>query len=151
MEENFIIREKINKDKGPIVSLMSKLKSYFSQPTIEYVRKHINEHQGYVVEIEGNFIGFLSYLMENGKKARISWLAVEPKFQSNGLGKRLLDRLEEDLKLKEIETIRVSTLGDNPDYPHFKRTRQFYKNNGYYRIGSYRDNGVLIVILEKEI
>ena len=60
-------------------------------------------------------------------------LYVEPDFQNQGLGRRLLDAMFRQLKAQGFDTAALWMLADNP-------TRFFYEGLGGAMVGERRDN-----------
>jgi ribosomal protein S18 acetylase RimI-like enzyme len=63
------------------------------------------------------------------------WIAVSPKHQGLGIGKRLLQRAEEFVKEKGARLMVIET-SSTADY---NNTRFFYLNNGYQQLAAIQD------------
>ena len=68
------------------------------------------------------------------------WIAVDPDFQEQGAGSKLVDFLEEGVKARGGRMI----LADTSTIPEYEKTRRFYVKNGFReiaRIPDYYDPG----------
>jgi ribosomal protein S18 acetylase RimI-like enzyme len=63
------------------------------------------------------------------------WIAVDPDFQEQGAGARLLSFLEEGVKAREGRMI----LADTSTIPHFEKTQRFYLKNGFQQVAKIQD------------
>jgi len=61
----------------------------------------------------------------DGRRGYIYHLAVDPKYQGRGFGKRLLDECLEGLRRAGITRVLIMVANDNP------RGRDFWKRNGW--------------------
>jgi len=88
-------------------------------------------HQGGFVSIEGGVVvGFVTFYVSEGK-LNIGWLGVLKARQRMGIGKALLQSVDDKARELGISEIAASTLGDGVDYPPYEQTRQFYFKNGF--------------------
>jgi ribosomal protein S18 acetylase RimI-like enzyme len=68
------------------------------------------------------------------------WIAVDPGFQGQGIGSRLMDSLEGVLR----ETGGRMILADTSSVPEYEKTRRFYREHGFReiaRVSDYYDEG----------
>jgi len=63
------------------------------------------------------------------------WIAVDPDFQEQGAGARLLSFLEEGVKAREGRMI----LADTSTIPQFEKTQKFYLKNGFQEVARVPD------------
>jgi GNAT superfamily N-acetyltransferase len=63
------------------------------------------------------------------------WLAVHPDAQGRGVGRALVDRVEQELASRGARLLVVET-SSRPDYAH---TRTFYAREGYAEVARVRD------------
>lgn len=87
-------------------------------------------HKGFVAEGKGKILGFITYTSNEGE-TKISWIGVDPKFHRQGIGSKLLQRLENELKKLGITDLRVETVADTTKYKPYEITRAFYKKAGF--------------------
>ena len=77
-----------------------------------------------VVMVESTIAG-VALCGHDGRRGYIYHLAVDPKYQGRGFGKRLLDECLEGLRLAGITRVLIMVANDNP------RGRDFWKRNGW--------------------
>jgi len=63
------------------------------------------------------------------------WIAVDPDFQEQGVGSKLLSFLEELVKAEGGRLI----LADASTIPHYEKTLKFYLKNGFQEVGRVPD------------
>jgi ribosomal protein S18 acetylase RimI-like enzyme len=63
------------------------------------------------------------------------WVAVDPHYQSHGIGSRLLTFLEEVLKVVKGRMI----LADTSSLPEYEKTHRFYLKNGFQEVARISD------------
>jgi ribosomal protein S18 acetylase RimI-like enzyme len=63
------------------------------------------------------------------------WIAVDPGFQEQGIGSKLLDFLEGRVKAKGGRMI----LADTSTVPHYGKTQKFYVKNGFQEVAKIPD------------
>lgn len=87
----------------------------------------------YVAVENERVVGFATVGGEK-EEVEITWLAVDPTRQKNGLGRALVRRIEENLVGKGIELLTVKTLAEGANYPPFETTRRFYEKVGFTHV-----------------
>jgi len=63
------------------------------------------------------------------------WIAVDPDFQEQGVGSKLLGFLEEGVKARGGRMI----LADTSTVPHYEKTQKFYVKNGFQEVAKIPD------------
>ena len=63
------------------------------------------------------------------------WIAVDPGFQEQGLGSKLLDYLEGRVKTRGGRMI----LADTSTFPQYEKTQRFYVKNGFQQVARIPD------------
>lgn len=92
----------------------------------------LNIHKGFVAEDKKSIVGFITYTsISDEGGARISWIGVLPEFQSKGVGTRLVNKLEKELKTLGVKELRVGTVAASTKYEPYEKTRTFYKKMGF--------------------
>ena len=81
---------------------------------------------GFVAEEKGKILGFITYFSNEGE-VKIGWMGVNPEFQREGIGTKLIKRLEKELKKIGVKELRVDTLAESIKYKPYEPTRAFYK------------------------
>lgn len=71
--------------------------------------------------------------------AEVHLLAVRRKHHRVGIGRSLLERVEEDLRAQGVRLLSVKTLGPSAADPDFDRTRAFYTACGFHPVEEFPD------------
>ena len=117
------------------------LKKYLTRPSSEYI-----------VADDGDEVQGVAYAMQGGVKGApetvlIQQLYVRPKYQGQGIGKRLLIEVEESYP--NARKCRVMVLELNT------ATQKFYESQGYRKIGAplpvTEQHDLFEIIMEKEL
>lgn len=128
-----------------------------SKEQIEYtVQKRFNDKskEFYVYELDGKIVGYATVNFEDNTGEReynceISWIAVKKEFQCMGIGKKLVNFMENAAKNKSYRNVHIYTSErDNED------AQKFYLSLGYRRIkvtDEYYADGTRAVLYGKEI
>jgi ribosomal protein S18 acetylase RimI-like enzyme len=132
------IRLLSEKDRARLFSMMVRTRSFTSEEIdvamelIDIVLKDPNQKDYRIhcmVDDQDQTTGFICYgptPMTEGT-FDLYWIAVDPDFQGNGIGSKLLDFLEkvvEGLKGRMI-------LADTSSVPQYEKTKNFYLKNGF--------------------
>ena len=72
----------------------------------------------------------IDWLTENGDNVYIHRLAVHPKYQGQGIARKLMDFAEEKSKKENKTSVRLDTFSKN------LRNQKFYEQRGYKRLGN---------------
>ncbi len=59
-------------------------------------------------------------------------MGILTEYQNRGIGKKLLETVEESLIKNNIKFFMVKTLGDSHPDKNYKSTREFYYKTGFY-------------------
>ena len=90
-----------------------------------------------MVEQAGALVAYACYgqnaVSENGYE--LYWIAVDPRYQGCGLGRRMLQRVEQAALRAGGRTMWVETSSTE----QFKPTRKFYRKNGYRKAAELKD------------
>jgi ribosomal protein S18 acetylase RimI-like enzyme len=86
---------------------------------------------GYVAHAGGGVVGFALVRRHFPETAELHLLAVAPEHQRQGVGRRLLAAVVEDLADAGIRLLQVKTLGASHPSEHYARTRRFYEAEGF--------------------
>lgn len=92
----------------------------------------MNQREGHLsitLEQEGAILGFAYYApaaMTDGTWY-LYWIVVGKGKQGQGLGAKMIEHIETDLRARRARLLFVET----GSLPHYERTRQFYRNLGY--------------------
>ena len=132
------IRPLFENDRARLLSMLIKARAFTSEEIdvamelIDIVLKDPiqKEYQIYcMVDDQDQAIGYICYgstPMTQGT-FDLYWIAVDPDFQEQGVGSKLLSFLEEMVKAEGGRLI----LADTSTIPHYEKTQNFYLKNGY--------------------
>jgi GNAT superfamily N-acetyltransferase len=71
--------------------------------------------------------------------AEVHLLAVRRKHHREGIGRTLLQRVEDDLRAQGVRLLSVKTFGPSASDPDFDRTRAFYTACGFHPVEEFPD------------
>lgn len=71
--------------------------------------------------------------------AEVHLLAVRRKQHREGIGRTLLERVEQDLRAQGVRLLSVKTLGPSAPDPGFEQTRAFYRACGFHPVEEFPD------------
>lgn len=77
-------------------------------------------------------IGFISLKINNEYTAEIYVMGILEEYHKRGIGKKLVSEGEKILRKKNYKYLMVKTLGESHPDVHYKKTRAFYSNVGFY-------------------
>ncbi len=104
---------------------------WFTEEALENIPRDIQFARCFVVEWNGKIVGFVSVHSYDGKPM-IGWLGVDKKLRGEGIGKLLLEKVENELLKFGYKDLRVETVGEcNPLYKPYAETLKFYKSLGF--------------------
>ncbi len=90
----------------------------------------------YLIEQGGNKMGYYSYLIGPDQKMHISALVIEPKWQSAGLGRSVMDQLEGVAKSHSVKVMEVFVQDNNA------RSLEFTKSLGFQEVYRFPPNTI---------
>jgi ribosomal protein S18 acetylase RimI-like enzyme len=140
------IRPMLEKDRASLLSMLIKTRSFTSaeidvaMELIDIVLKDQiqKDYQIYcMVDDQDQAIGYICYgptPMTQGT-FDLYWIAVDPGFQEQGVGSKLLSFLEEVVKAEGGRLI----LADTSTIPHYEKTQKFYLKNGFQEVARVLD------------
>ena len=155
-----MIRATIPEDTETLVAL-TEATGMFKPIEIQALREVLddyfggNREQGHVcvsAEENGELTGFAYYApaaMSDGAW-HLWWIAVRQDTQGRGIGRRLLDHLERDIRTRKGRVLFVET----GSALHYELTRRFYLKNGYEQHALLKDFyavGDSMVVFRKEL
>jgi ribosomal-protein-alanine N-acetyltransferase len=117
--------------------------------TPQKVRRHIRDAETMVLvaSIEGEIAGF-AIMRFGDNKAHLYLLAVEPKMQRRGIGRSMLEWLEQSCVTAGISHVRLELRKSN------RAARAFYASLGYRyigEVGGYYDKREAAVIMARSL
>ena len=137
-----MIRRLISSDKEQIRSILTDTKHFNDEEikvAIELIDIYLNDanQQDYIIYVyendgsaaQSNIGGYICY----GKRPLtdwtydLYWIAVDPNIHGKGIGSKLVNHMEEDLKSVGGKIILIDTSGK----AEYENERKFYTKNGY--------------------
>jgi ribosomal protein S18 acetylase RimI-like enzyme len=104
-----IIRKASKKDKVEAINLAEGLPEWFDRVGMESLRVDL-EMNHLVVAVEKNeIVGFSCYSSYGGRMI-LMWFGVKKEYHRKGIGKKLLDWIEEESKKLKLNYIELETL-----------------------------------------
>ena len=88
----------------------------------------------YVATHMDEVVGFAVMDCKSNHAAEISWMAVQPEYQRQGIGSALVDRIAGDSVFEGVILLEVKTLSADVDYPPYEKTRRFYEKVGFIHL-----------------
>jgi GNAT superfamily N-acetyltransferase len=67
----------------------------------------------------------------DGETAELTWIGGRPDFQRKGIGRRLVEAIEQELSRRGVKTLEVSTVASTVHYEPYALTRRFYHAIGF--------------------
>ena len=116
------------------LSIARELPDYFTEQGIAAMSRDLQEHWLYVAVDSNHVIGFVAIQPESSQVAEISWMAVKPEHQHQGVCSLLINHIVYDLKTDGIMFLEVKTLASDVDYAPYELTRRFYENRGFVHL-----------------
>jgi len=140
------IRPLVEKDRARLLSMLIKTRSFTSaeinvaMELIDIVLKDPiqKDYQiDCIVDDQDQAIGYICYGPTPLTQGTFDlyWIAVDPDFQEQGVGSKLLSFLEELVKAEGGRLI----LADASTIPHYEKTLKFYLKNGFQEVGRVPD------------
>ncbi|MBN2851578.1 MAG: GNAT family N-acetyltransferase [Clostridia bacterium] len=134
--------------------ILRSLPSWFGieQSIIDYCEK-VKTLEFIKIELFDMVIGFCAYKINYGINCDLVVLGIFEQFHRFGIGSKLIDFINNELKHNEVRYMSVKTLSENHSDENYKRTRNFYIKNGFYPFEEIKDlwgkeNPCLIMIRE---
>jgi ribosomal protein S18 acetylase RimI-like enzyme len=110
--------------------IAQKLPDYFNEKGLKSIKEDVKTQFLYGAYKNGEMVGFITYKELNPEAIEITWTAVLPDTQGEGVGSKLvlesLQQLGDNYKVCEVKT-----LSDTHPDTGYKRTREFYKRLGF--------------------
>jgi ribosomal protein S18 acetylase RimI-like enzyme len=140
------IRPLFEKDKATLLSMLTRTQSFTSgeiDVAVELIDTVLKDQiqKDYLIDCmvddQNLAIGYICYgptPMAQGT-FDLYWIAVDPDFQGQGAGSKLIHFLEEGVKARGGRMI----LADTSTVPHFEKTQKFYVKNGFQEVARIPD------------
>jgi len=116
------------------LSIAKELRQYFTESAIATMSKDLGKHSPYIAMDLAKVVGFVTIDRKTNHVAEVSWIAVKPERQHQGIGSALIDRVANDLRSQGIRLLEVKTLSEDVEYPPYEKTRRFYEKMGFIHL-----------------
>jgi len=129
---NISIVEQPHEKTAITLKIMHALPTWFSPP--EDIEKKAVIHRDYpffAAYDNDTPIGFVALKLHNKYTADIFNLGVLEQYHRQGIGRRLIEAVEEYCNDKDHQFLTVKTLDSSADYEPYERTRAFYQRMGF--------------------
>jgi ribosomal protein S18 acetylase RimI-like enzyme len=128
----------IAREKDPTASrrlleaLTARLPQWFAQAdSNRHYAEQAEIMEGWTARIDGHARGLLLLNRHSAVSAEIYWLAVDPDYHRQGLGRALITTIEHRLRQDRLKYLFVTTLHPDDPYEPYRRTRAFYERLGF--------------------
>lgn len=148
-----IIRKLKKTDMKEVTSIAKDLPKWFTPKGIKQIQRACKIQDGFVAVDKNKTIGFATYRKWK-RTAHLTWIGVLPSHHRKGTGKTLLHKIENDLRSRKIEVLKVSTVAPTVKYEPYAKTRLFYKKTGFkehridkefYKDGKYKIDRIVFL------
>jgi len=115
MDKNgpYLVRKLKRSDLASIERISKALHpEWFTEEALMNIPRDIQFARCFVIEKNGKIAGFISVHSHDGNPM-IGWLGVDPKLRGEGIGKHLLEKVENELLKFGYKYLRVETVGPN--------------------------------------
>lgn len=128
-----IVYKKTEDGKGKICNeILRALPEWFGieSAIVQYV-KDVENMEMYIAKSNDQVVGFISMNKHNKYTAEIHVMGILKEFHKKGIGKRLVELVEKELKNNGFEFFTVKTLSPSRENEEYRRTRLFYESMGF--------------------
>lgn len=127
-----VIRRLSDGEERACERILRSLPDWFGiEEAIRDYARDIQSLETWVADIDGEIHGFLTLKSHNEFAAEIQVMAVASAQHGQGLGSRLVARVQEMLASRGVEYLSVKTLAPSHPDPFYERTRGFYRHVGF--------------------
>jgi ribosomal protein S18 acetylase RimI-like enzyme len=104
---------------------------WFDKKALKNIPIDVQLQKCFVAEEKDRIVGFITIYSKDGE-AELGWIGVKPERQRKGIGRKLLERAQKELKKIGVEILRAKTVGETrPRYKPYEETVEFYKACGF--------------------
>jgi GNAT superfamily N-acetyltransferase len=115
--------------------IIASLPYFFGDPDgVRDCAAAVRSQPGFVAEMDGRVVAFLTLMRHNAASAEITWMAAHADHRRHGLGRALIDASVASLRSDGVRMLCVLTLGPSvPEDPgdNYAGTRAFYDSAGF--------------------
>jgi GNAT superfamily N-acetyltransferase len=106
--------------------IVAGLSDFFTADVPDKVQSDLHAHGGWVIDDEGEVVGFVIVERRGARAAEILWAAVAADRRGGGLGSQLIDHALAELRADGVQIVEVKTLDASADYAPYDATRAFW-------------------------
>lgn len=97
----------------------------------QHYLKYVDEHPVFVAYDDGQARGFLALEQHFPLSAEIHVMIVHRDYHRQGIGRKLIDATEAQLRSEGVRFLQVKTLADSHPDKGYRLTRAFYRSAGF--------------------
>ncbi len=112
------------------VKIIKALRDWFDETAQRNIPTDLRFQNGFVAILASRVVGFVAFTVSEGV-AMLEWMGVVPEHHRHGIGRRLVEKMIDELKRSDVNEVRVRTLGDSVEYEPYVQTRAFYRAMGF--------------------
>jgi GNAT superfamily N-acetyltransferase len=129
-----IVRMAVPTDSEACIHLLTRLPNYFAIDTHDVVRAALTTGSAWVALEHDELVGFAVAEHRHTKTAEITFAAVDPLRQGQGIGTHLVNAVFDHATKHGIVLIEVKTLDASSGYEPFVSTRAFWEARGFHQV-----------------
>jgi len=113
-------------------SLMRSLPDWFQiESSIREISKEVDQLETFAARRGKRILGLLVLKRNSAQSAEIFFMGVQPNEHRKGIGRALLEAAEDRLRVEQVASLEVKTLGPSRPDEGYERTRRFYLAMGF--------------------
>jgi len=116
------------------LSIAKQLPQYFTEEGINTMSKDLLTHQLYIAIDSEEVVAYVAVEQRRHKVSEISWMAVKPGCQRQGIGSALINHIIADLLSQGVRLLEAKTLSAGIEYSPYEKTRLFYEKMGFIHL-----------------
>ena len=125
------VRVAAAQDAVTCAEIVAGLSDFFTDDVPDKVQSDLREHGGWVIDEEGEVVGFVIAERRGARAAEILWAAVAADRRGAGLGSQVIDHALAALSADGVQIVEVKTLDPSADYAPYDATRAFWIARGF--------------------
>jgi len=120
-------------DLTSVVEIASALHpKWFTTDALKEISSNVQTQNSFVATSDRKIVGFASYLSSKAEKsAELTWIGVLPDLHKRGIGRMLVDAIENAAAKEGGEVLEVCTVAETVEYEPYAQTRCFYHALGF--------------------
>jgi GNAT superfamily N-acetyltransferase len=127
-----VIRELTAQDAKTCDAIVAGLPDWFGDPIgLAECAEAVRSQPGYVAEVGGEVVAFLTWVEQDLATVEITWMAVRSDSRRGGYGRALIEALIESARPTGARFVLVKTLSDSHPDEGYAQTRAFYRAMGF--------------------